>query len=514
MAEAQRLLRCMDNGFDSIENVFRPMDAPTFSLRSWAAARRLLQQREAEAQKVEVTEEASNDPWAPPEVTEAVANAAKPKEATPAKKPIVSTATLAAGGGLLAQFDDAVDPEEEVVRSHLRQESSAILASRRPPRLRRSRLEAIQIDRAAKKELADAVSRMTGDVSEDHSTGQVGRRVSFVAVDAFAGDGQGNADSPSVSQSAQSSATAPPASMLAALRAMNEKSGQPADVLPVDWHRRKSLANDDARRHSYVAGHSQSLERPPSATGVRRVASTFTASVNFVDDMPSINEDSPSRPGSASIARPVSSGGAAATAAASAGQPKKKRVLPRSTFRTHDDPRLVVTNRTGRLRGPMALMHPVRGVDRVNYEELYRDQYTAAREMLDRDDAYMATMETLDFHMASVKFTFNKMLEGKFMHDEAAKKAELGKRQRVLTREYRMAQSTGSDGASIDASASMLAEAGTGDGASTAPPEQGAGRPPSAGRPLSAGKSVRSGDASTNANPLMRLAQSSPMLRR
>jgi len=156
----------------------------------------------------------------------------------------------------------------------------------------------------------------------------------------------------------------------------------------------------------------------------------------------------------------------------------------------------VITNRTGRLRGPMALIHPVRGVDRINYEELYRDQYTAAREMLDRDEAYMATMENLDFHMASVKFTFNKMLEGKFMHDEAAKKQELDQRQKVLTREYRLATSTNNASVNLgpDTTTTEVKQESSGDMAASA-------RPPSAG-------------ARDSANPLLRLAQSSPMLRR
>jgi hypothetical protein len=455
MIEAQRLLHCMDNEFECIDALARPTEAKTFSLRTWAAARRLLQQRQqAEDAARGPEQELCSDPWAPP-IPQQSMEASKrddtsssrkaPGTPTPAvaqpevKKP-PSYATVAASG-MLAQWDEAPDDDDEATHSHLRQESSAIMAGRRKPKMRHNRVAIARESLVAAKHdarIAVLVSQLDPDIGVADS-GTETPVAGNGPLSAFAspaiqlqepsgvfGPGPTTAVGNRVPQRdakhASFSATAEekPVSMMEALRRYQRQQGQ--DRLPVDWHRSASNWNDSleqsrAKARSASANASPTFGRGHSSMFLEPVPSTISAA---------------SGPFAHSYASPSGVVGDDARAA------KPSATVQRTTFRTADDPATVVTNHSERLRGPMALLHPIRGVDRINYDELYRDQFTAARDLLDRDLSYMALIDNLDYHMASVKFTFNAMLDGKFMHDESAKRAELDKRRRVLGRENRV----------------------------------------------------------------------------
>lgn len=614
-------MQCLDNDFDSIENLARPMQAVTFSLGTWAAARRLQEQeRQRRLASLNAVDDdtAAVDPWSAPiettTSTPSVAAATKTKrgsltngksgdakqrsgssagvapEATPA--PVVSTATLAAFGGI-SQWDNTLDPDEEevAVHSHLRQESSAILASSRAARMRQSR-GADQGRHAAYRQERESIfgsadcfggSRNDGGATSGTAAPPRKAQVLLAAQDDFnnpsasreevhgsedkkhagtedEGDSspgillsqptlpadfdQPQTVEPKVVHSRDASPAATPkaalrgavvgsgdisgpvavgsGSMLAALKRLsaNDTAG-----LHIDWSRNRCPHNDSPSRFRLAASPSQSFKRSALRT------SSFTTSDGLLTppQRPSVppsadltSVDSPvgrtptggDAAGGASVkratsgakmGRTVSFAGPLATTDAALRQQLQTsasklsinakdteqqhhvpvgRKLPRATFRTQDDPSLVVTNHSGRLRGPMALLHPIRGVDRVNYEELYRDQFTAARELLEMDQNYMSAIENLDYHMASVQFTFNKMLQGSFMQNAESKKAELDQRRKLLVRDYR------TPGGAADGTGPTAA-------ASTAGP----------------GDAKEAGGPAT-LNPLQRLAMASPMLLR
>jgi hypothetical protein len=452
MVEAQRLLHCMDNEFECIDALARPTEAKTFSLRTWAAARRLLQQRQqAEDAARGPEQELCSDPWAPP-IPQQSMEASKrddtssrkapgtppPAVAQPEVKKPPSYATVAASG-MLAEWDEAPDEDDEATHSHLRQESSAIMAGRRKPKMRHNRVAVARENLAAAKHdarIAVLVSQLDPDIGVADSSAEtpvVGNgplspfaspAIQLQEPSGIFGPGSTTAVGIRVPQhdAKHASCTAtveekPVVSMMEALRRHRRQQGQ--DRLPVDWHRSASNWNDSleqsrAKGRCASPNASPTFGRGHSSMFLEPVPSTISATSGPFAHSPS----------------GVMGDGARAA--------KPSATVQRTTFRTADDPATVVTNHSERLRGPMALLHPIRGVDRINYDELYRDQFTAARDLLDRDQSYMALIDNLDYHMASVKFTFNAMLDGKFMHDESAKRAELDKRRRVLGRENRL----------------------------------------------------------------------------
>ena len=74
--------------------------------------------------------------------------------------------------------------------------------------------------------------------------------------------------------------------------------------------------------------------------------------------------------------------------------------------------------------------------DRVDYGEMRRLQAVELAETKGKDEEYKKLLDTLDEHMASVRYTFGKMLDGNFVLDEAEKRLALDSRERVLTSHY------------------------------------------------------------------------------